>query len=232
MARTDKRQKEQEKRQALKEARRSKKREETPDLGREAEQNQKKPKILIVCEGKNTEPSYFKQFKVATIKLVLKGIGYNTLSLVEKAEQYQQQDDYEEVWCIFDHDPKPSNPNQSPNFDNAVKKAESLGYKVGYSNQAFEYWLLLHFKNHQGSAMPRADYYDEINSHLAQEGLAYNEKSKIITKEIFEVLQVYQENAIDRAKKIHQMYQANGSPPSQAESSTTVYMLVEKLMDL
>lgn len=232
MARTDKKQKEQEKRNALKEAQRSKKRDVAPDLGREVEHNQKKPKILIVCEGENTEPSYFEQFKVATVKLVLKGIGQNTKSLVKKATQYQQQGNYEEVWCIFDHDPKPNNPKQSQNFDNAVSMAESLGYKVGYSNQAFEYWLLLHFKNHQGNTMPRQDYYDEINKYLNKENVEYDEKSKIITKQIFEILQIYQDVAIGRAKKIHQMHQNNGSSPSQSESSTTVYMLVETLKDL
>jgi len=49
-----------------------------------------KPSILIVCEGENTEPSYFNQFKVtsATVKSV--GTGYNTVSLVEKAKKIDE----------------------------------------------------------------------------------------------------------------------------------------------
>ena len=41
--------------------------------------------FLIVCEGENTEPDYFKAFRMsaATIKAV--GQGMNTLSLVNKA---------------------------------------------------------------------------------------------------------------------------------------------------
>ena len=80
--------------------------------------------------------------------------------------------------------------------------------------------------------MPRADYYDEINKELAEEGLKYDKDSKKITKEIFEILQILQDDAITRAKKIHQIPQNNSSCPSQSESCTTVYMLVERLKDL
>lgn len=54
-----------------------------------------KPTILIVCEGKNTEPSYFNQFRLtsATIKPV--GEGYNTVSLVNRAIQIANQTTYE-----------------------------------------------------------------------------------------------------------------------------------------
>ena len=44
-----------------------------------------KPTILIVCEGKNTEPSYFNNFKLSSATVKSIGEGYNTISLVKRA---------------------------------------------------------------------------------------------------------------------------------------------------
>lgn len=45
----------------------------------------KTPTILIVCEGENTEPSYFEQFKLTSATII--GEGYNAVSLVKQAEK-------------------------------------------------------------------------------------------------------------------------------------------------
>lgn len=37
-----------------------------PVLDRNEPSKLEKPTLLIVCEGKNTEPSYFRQFKLST----------------------------------------------------------------------------------------------------------------------------------------------------------------------
>ncbi|MGN6417310.1 MAG: RloB domain-containing protein [Pseudobacter sp.] len=31
--------------------------------------------------------------------------------------------------------------------------------QIAYSNQAFEYWLILHFEDHQGGKIDRNDYH-------------------------------------------------------------------------
>ena len=214
-----------------------------PVLERAEEARIQREKILIVCEGKNTEPSYFKQFRsptttIETLKIV--GEGYNTLSLVERAE-YLHNDTYSDyqVWCVFDADPKPDNPQQLINFNNAIKKAESLGYNVAYSHQAFEYWIILHFEDHQGGAMDRNLYYEKINKYLiAINPKAYYDKdSKIITEQIFNILlgidskigKSRQNIAIERANKIYDRY--DHLNPATEESSTTVFELVKKLND-
>lgn len=212
-----------------------------PLLERADEARPQREKILIVCEGKNTEPSYFKQFRSSTttiesVKIV--GEGYNTLSLVERAKQLHN-DNYQDyqVWCVFDADPKPNNAEQLVNFNNAITKADSLGYNVAYSHQAFEYWMILHFEDHQGGAMDRNLYYDKINKYLiAINPKAYYDKdSKIITDTIFNILlgidskigKSRQKIAIERAKKIYDRY--DHSNPASEESSTTVFELVNKL---
>ena len=56
-----------------------KKRREVPNLERNIPQKTEKEKFLIVCEGKNTEPSYFKKFKLTTATIKAVGEGYNTI---------------------------------------------------------------------------------------------------------------------------------------------------------
>src|SRR6218665_853828 len=63
------------------------KRRAAPDFKRPEPSLAEKPTILIVCEGKNTEPSYFKQFRLSSAAIKPVGIGYNTTSLVKKAEE-------------------------------------------------------------------------------------------------------------------------------------------------
>lgn len=213
------------------------KRKTEPILEREEAKINERPTILIVCEGENTEPSYFRQFKLtsATIKPV--GEGYNTISLVKRALKLSKEKSYDQVWCVFDADPKPDNPNQSKNFNNAIKLADKNGFGIAYSNQAFEYWIILHLDDHQGGAMNRTDYNDKINQLLKPFGLTYEgENSKIVTEEIFEVLDGIDKKtnkerkrlAISRAEKIYNLLEH--SNPAKEESTTTVFRLVEELL--
>jgi hypothetical protein len=214
-----------------------KRRREEPNFERVKPTKKEKPTILIVCEGKNTEPSYFEQFKLslATIKTV--GKGFNTVSLVKQALALSKKGNYEKVWCVFDADPKPDNPKQSQNFNAAVKMATANGFGVAYSNQAFEYWLLLHFEDHQGGAMNRSDYNKKINSCIKKLGASYDGTGdKIITEEFFDLLMAIDEKtktdrivlAIERARKIYE--KCKHKIPSERESSTTVFELVKELI--
>jgi len=191
-----------------------------------------RPTILIVCEGENTEPSYFRQFKLSTATVKAIGEGYNTVSLVKRAIQIASKKHYDQVWCVFDKDDFSAN-----NFNNAIQIANANNFGVAYSNQAFEYWIILHLEDHQGGGMHRADYDKKLNDLLKPFGISYDGNgSKIITEEIFEVLDAFDDNlkkerkevAINRAKRnIKSHYK---SSPASAESCTTVYELVEELL--
>lgn len=191
-----------------------------------------KPSILIVCEGKNTEPSYFRKFRLSSADIFPVGEGYNTTSLVSRTQDLESKKSYDQVWCVFDKDDF-----STDLFNSAVQNAEALGYGVAYSNQAFEYWLILHFNDHQGGGMDRKDYDDKLNEILAPFNVKYDGKSnKLITEEIFELLDGVDDFtnkprkmlAIDRAKNIYNRLD-NASPASE-ESSTTVFKLVEELL--
>lgn len=203
-------------------------------------------KVLIVCEGENTEPSYFKElasfYKLTFIeKKNIRGTGYTQKRVVEEAERLAQEDDYDEIWCVFDHDPKPDNPTQSQNFNAAIEMAESRDFKVAYSNQAFEFWIILHFEDHQGAAMDRGLYYDKINNYLKEYNLEYDKDSKKITPHIFAIFQtvdvktgkIRQDLAVERAKKIYDRFteeDPSRSNPAAEESSTTIFKMIERFI--
>lgn len=209
-----------------------KSRRDEPILDRNEPSKLEKPTILIVCEGKNTEPSYFRQFKLSTATIKPIGEGYNTVSLVNRAKQLSEERTYEQVWCVFDKDDF-----SNTDFNNAVQIAEANKFGVAYSNQAFEYWIILHFNDHQGGGMNRNDYDDKINELLKDFGITYDGKSsKIITDEIFELLEgidtkinkVRRDLAIERAKRNDAFFDHTNY--AEEESSTTVFKLVEKLI--
>lgn len=207
-------------------------RKKEPNLEREEAILQEKPTILIVCEGENTEPSYFRQFRLSSAKINPVGEGYNTISLVERAKVLASEDKYDQVWCVFDKDDF-----ENSSFNDAISLAESYGFYVGYSNQAFEYWIILHFDDHQGGGMNRTDYNDKINKLLKPFKVNYDgEDSKIITEEIFNLLMGVDKKtnkdrtqlAIKRAERNYNQH--DHSNPSKEESTTTVFKLVSELL--
>ena len=213
------------------------KRRKQPSLQRTDPTEEERPTILIVCEGKNIEPSYFRRFKLSSATIKSIGEGYNTTSLVNRAIQLSKEELYDQVWCVFDADPKPDNPHQARNFNDAIKLAEEKRFGIAYSNQAFEYWIILHFDDHQGGAMERSDYHDKINSLLKPFELNYEGRnSKIITEEMFDLLDGIDEKtekerkilAIERAKRNYDQF--DHTDPAKEESSTTVFRLVEELL--
>lgn len=214
-----------------------KRRRDEPILERGKPTKKEKPTILIVCEGENTEPSYFEQFKLslATIKTV--GKGFNTVSLVKQAISLSKKGNYEKVWCVFDADPKPDNPKQAQNFNAAVKMATANGFGVAYSNQTFEYWLLLHFEDHQGGSMDRSDYEKKINSYINKLGVNYDGSgNKIVTEDFFDLLMSIDEKtkteridlAIVRAERNYNQWSHHN--PANEESTTRVFELVRELI--
>lgn len=191
----------------------------------------KKEKILIVCEGENTEPSYFEQFKLSTADIKTVGKGFNTLSLVKDAIKLKSKE-YKQTWCVFDKDDF-----TDANFNEAIALAEREELKVAYSNQAFEYWLILHFEDHQGGAMHRDDYDKKINSYINPLGSLYDGKnSKVIEPHFFELMLAIDKKtnlrridlAILRAKKIYE--NKDKLSPAKEESSTKVHLLVEEIL--
>lgn len=203
-------------------------------------------RLLIISEGVNTEVSYFRQFEQPTIRLKVVGTGFNTVSLVRRAEQIRADEaakgrHYDQVWCVFDRDEFPAQ-----DLNEAVRLAEQLFGPdlVAYSNQAFEYWLLLHFLDHQGGAMHRRQYNDRLNECLLPFGrsgdpIRYDgQNSKLIGSDLFDLLlavdpktdKLRVRQAIERAERLYGKY--DHSSPATEESSTTVFRLVKVILGM
>jgi len=181
-------------------------------------------RILIICEGKGTEPRYFENFPInkKVVDIDVRGIGRNTDSLVEKVVAIKNEEErngkkYNQVWCVFDKD------SFTPhNFNRAIQLAENNKIRVAYSNQAFELWFLLHF-NYQDAAVPRQSYVDKLTESL---GYEYKKKSSVID-DVYRDLKDKQNAAIKRAKKLYNSYPTPN--PLKNDPSTSVHTLVEEI---
>jgi len=203
-----------------------------PSLERPVAELTVKPSILIVCEGENTEPSYFNQFRITSAKVKSVGEGYNTVSLVNRALALSQQENYDQVWCVFDKDDFNDN-----DFNSAIQIAVANNFGIAYSNQSFEYWLILHFNDHQGGGMHRDSYNHKINEYLKPFKVTYDGNgTKLIEEDFFELLDGIDDKtsrkrtelAIDRAERNYNQF--DHTNPAKEESSTTIFRLVRELL--
>lgn len=201
---------------------RQKKDHRTSDLSRRQGAREIKQSFLIVCEGENTEPDYFKAFRMtaATVKAV--GQAMNTMTLVSKAISIREADQkrkkiYDQCWVVFDKDDFPAK-----DFNQAIQYAEKKGFRVAYSNQAFEYWFLLHYNLYTG-AIHRSQYKDMLTKLT---GMPYS-KSEGYGAVMYNLLWSRQQQAINNAETV--LAEISHGNPAEEESSTTVQRLVIEL---
>lgn len=171
-------------------------------------------RFLIVCEGEKTEPNYFHSFRVPKNVIDIRGLGDNTIRLVQAAIKIREEGNYDQTWCVFDRDSFPAN-----DFNAALILAEKKGIRVAYSNEAFELWYLLHFHYYQ-TGISRHDYSHMLTKLLKRE---YRKNSE----SIYSDLEHLQDNAIKNAKRLLEQY--NPPRPESDNPSTTVHLLVEEL---
>ena len=145
-----------------------------PSLRRRSPTREPKRRFTILCEGKNTEPAYFRalQRTVANALIDLEiipaaGVPY---TLAERAvararalgiagrsrrprNSYEEKD---EVWAVFDRD-------EHPRYNEAVALCERNRVGAARSNPCFEVWLILHETD-----FDRPDGRHEVQAHLAR----------------------------------------------------------------
>ncbi|MEV6983706.1 RloB family protein [Sphaerisporangium sp. NPDC051017] len=123
------------------------------DLRRRSDTKKEKPRILIVTEGANTEPQYFRGLirdlqasGVEVYRLRVEGIGRDPERVVQKAVVISSEapagDEYEHVWCVVDVD-------DHATLEKALLAARRASIKVAISNPCFDVWLLWHFSEHR-----------------------------------------------------------------------------------
>ncbi len=175
-----------------------------------------KQRFLIVCEGKKTEPYYFKSFRVPKAVVSIEGAAGDPTRLVNSAYKLANEDEYDQVWCVFDRD---EGAWTAQNFNNALQNAKTYGFQVAYSNECFELWYILHFE-FLNTGLPRSDYEDKLSELL---GVKYRKNDSTI----YQQLLAKQEIAIKYARKLLESY--DPIDPERNNPSTTVHLLVEAL---
>ena len=183
--------------------------------------------FLIVCEGEKTEPNYFNAIKRrmksgAGSKVEVVGAGAHTRDLIDCAfaaiakRKSEGLPMYYYIWLVFDRDSF-----EADDFDNAIKMAKDEKWHVGWSNEAFELWYLLHFQDIEGGALPRKQMFEMLETHLGRKYLKNDES-------IFDTIKGQSYCAIKRGERLISRWQKH--PPHQACPCTMVGELVEELL--
>lgn len=192
-------------------------------LGRNPGKREPKHRILVVCEGKVTEPAYFKalqhEFRNPLVQLEIdRGAGV-PLSVVKRAIELaaaadalakQSLDDdqkFDDVWCVVDVD-------DHPHLAEALALANKSGVNVAVSSPCFELWALLYFRD-QTERIHRHDVHRALKEFLPK----YDKKLD------FAKMRPGYDKAVERARALQKTAAATGE--ANRNPSTGVYVLTE-----
>ena len=110
-------------------------------------------KVLIVCEGKKTEPNYFnsliRDLNLTAVEVeIYNGSGSSPKSVVEFGiEKLKMESDFDLVFFVFDKDNHDSYPAALSAVANLKKNRRYRSKTISAitSNPCFEVWFLMHF---------------------------------------------------------------------------------------
>jgi len=221
--------------------------------------------FIIFCEDEVCEVLYLKQFETATTKInliekqnasltnVLNAIAHcqaNGLLFPNEEQSERIADDATQVWCVFDRDFNDGVNEQKGAiaFNESIKLAKSKGFKVAWSNDAFELWLLLHFEEVEpgDTGANREYYYDRLtqifllleseNASLkrVQVEASFKYKSFLKTRKNFKSIVLVETApligvAIERAKALEAHHNIAIKLPSEMIPCTMMHHLVFEL---
>ncbi|MEH0157892.1 RloB family protein [Limibacter armeniacum] len=191
-------------------------------------------RVLILCEGAQTEPNYFNGLKhdmklrrrLSAVDIeVYQPKQYTPLGLIREAitkkkKALSKRNPYDAIWLVFDRD-----------FHRHIEEVFDMCYKndvqIAYSNICFELWFLLHFEQVTSpfnKCKNLISYlHDEHNLRYQKNGKNY-EQFKELTQQ-----------AIANARLLESYHEYNTKtkgPKYEWNPYTNVYELVEYLLDL
>lgn len=193
-------------------------------------------RILIVCEGKETEPNYFSSFpQIDNVSVVTTGGKGSPSQVVKKALELRdkaKQSPYDAVWAVFDKD-------NFTDFKTAIDTAQGKQIGCAWSNEAFELWFICHFEN-PTSAISRNDYGSKIEAYVKQgakkqklsqyQKFSYQKNDGNIRSTLLDC-GGNEENAIKWAEKqAQEQGKWHGENWDKHNPCTMVYLLVKQLL--
>ncbi|MEI8295529.1 MAG: RloB family protein [Alphaproteobacteria bacterium] len=187
--------------------------------------------VLIVCEGSETEPNYFKRlrnhYKLSTVNInIAPATESDPVSVVNSAkkEAEKAKEPYDRVFCVYD-----LVGSQKEKYDQAMSliKASDGQIKAITSHPCFEVWVLLHFTystasfDKAGKSSACGNVIKEIeDKHIP----SYNKGDPTL----FDELHSRMDKAIENAKKLEKYNQETGSE----NPGTNLHHLVDYLRKL
>jgi len=204
-------------------------------LRRRPSHRQPKRRILVACEGQETEPNYFdglRRLQVVRDRWVLKivpGKGKTPLGTIERAiqrvaraKQRGRTFAFDEVWCVLDVEELTS----QSSLAEARRLANEKGFRVALSNPAFEVWILAHFERTAAAFINCDNVIEPLNKHWRRE---FGEKHQKSDEKVFDRLSRRVTDAIANAKSVREEHFDGIEDTAKCNSSTDVYRLVESL---
>jgi len=196
--------------------------------GRRARHLAPRPRLLIVCEGKETEPAYFRYWRHETrnnmVTVEILPAGMDPRSLVRLAAERKRESErladkldntfekYDEIWCVFDRD-------EHPNFEGAKQHAHANGIRLAISNPCVELWFLLHYEDRRAHIKR-----EEVCRKFRRHHPGYRKVPPV------QELRPYYEEAVRRARDLDAWQSSQGCPGRNPH--TGVYALTERLRTL
>lgn len=193
------------------------------DRARQSPALKPKRRILVLCEGKTTEPGYFRAFQAAfrnrLVRVDIEGHGNDPKALVERAVLLKKEANlrsrkaqdanfsYDQIWCVFDVD-------DHARLADARQQARDNGIELAVSNPCFELWALLHIQE-QTAYLAREKVRSLLKKHLPDYKKALP----------FDRLWPGYQEAVQRAEHLDRRCEERGCPGDNP--STGVYRLTE-----
>ena len=187
-------------------------------------------KLVVFCEGRNTEPNYLRSFAFEhgnkVVELILVPAAGVPMTLVRAAVDENSRlqalakkspDSYDarfQVWALFDFD-------EHPKVREALQVARQNKVAVAMSNPCFELWAVLHLQDQDA----------EIHRHAIQKLLRklmpkYDYRGKVID---YETIAPYYDDACRRARLICKRRIEENNP--QGNPSTNVHELMAVIVE-
>jgi hypothetical protein len=204
-----------------------------PSLKREVKTLNPKVEIVIVCEGKNTEPRYFKECVdyygagLVSLKVIAPaGVPITLVNtaikerneLLNKWRTEKEKNSFGKcfrVWAVFDRD-------IHPKVEDAIQLALANKIDIAFSDPCFELWPLFHLMNY-GAMSNRHTLQTLLATHMPN----YDHNVGAIID--FDLIKEDVREAYQRASLLLQQRKDQGCPLGCP--STTVGNLVRKIIE-
>ena len=186
------------------------------------------PSILIVCEGRETEPNYIDGLRdhlrvnAAAVRIETGDSTTDPVGLVRKAQQrYRSDRDYDLVYVVCDGD---SNKLEAARALAARPLRNAAGdttrVQIMASCPSTEFWLLLHFEYSARPFQSAAEVQNSLRAHLPD----YRKNNR----DIFRKTAAGLDMACQRAQQLKAELRANGG----IAPDTDMHLLVDQFRQM